>query len=72
MSHRAKFKWKGKRKFWINIAQHTHADAILIQPCLSKYHGEIKFEFEFEYILEAPWFLKPIEPLVCFRSFVFE
>ena len=42
-SHWAEFKCKGKTKFWINIARHTHADAILIQPCLSKYLGEIKF-----------------------------
>ena len=36
-------KWKGKTRFWINVAQHTHIDAILVQPCLSKYFGEIKF-----------------------------
>ena len=34
---------KGKTRFWINVAQHTHVDASLVQPCLSKYRGEIKF-----------------------------
>ena len=42
-SRRAEFKWKGKPRFWINVAQHMHVDAILIQPCMSKYLGEIKF-----------------------------
>ena len=42
VSQRAEFKWKGKPRFWINVAQHTHADATLIQPCLSMYLGEIK------------------------------
>ena len=43
VSQWAEFKWKGKPRFWINVAQHTHADATLIQPCLSKYFGEIEF-----------------------------
>jgi len=43
VSRWAEFKWKGKTRFWINVAQHTHVDAILVQPCLSKYLGEIKF-----------------------------
>ena len=43
VSQRAEFKWKGKPRFWINVAQHMHVDAIIIQPCLSKYFGEIKF-----------------------------
>ena len=42
VSHWAEFKWKGKTRFWTNIAWHTHAYATLIQPCLSKCHGEIK------------------------------
>ena len=43
VSHRPEFKQKGKTRFWINVAQYTHVNAILIQPCLSKYLGEIKF-----------------------------
>ena len=43
VSHWAEFEWKGKQRFWINVAQHTHVDATLIQPFLSKYLGEIKF-----------------------------
>ena len=42
-AEKAEFKWKGKPRFWINVAQHTHVDAILVHPCLSKYLGEIKF-----------------------------
>ena len=43
VSQWAEFKREGKWRFWINVAQHTHVDAILVQLCLSKYHGEIKF-----------------------------
>ena len=45
VSQWAEFKWEGKPRFWINISRHTHVDAILVQPCLGKYHGEIKFYF---------------------------
>ena len=36
VSQWAEFKWEGKPRFWINVAQHMHVDATLIQPCLSK------------------------------------
>ena len=38
----AEFKREGKWRFWINVAQHTHVNVILVQTCLSKYLGEIK------------------------------